>query len=170
MKFPSKQIILFFILLLPSLVFAEQNIAVIDVQGAVANSNYAKASLNKLQERETFKVNYSEYNTLGKEIQTLQEEGNTNGLTWSDDEKKKHQQVLREKISKFKRVSNKLESEKAAAERKILEDLSPKIDEILGAMIKEKKLDMLINSRAVYFKSPETDLTRELLERLNKAQ
>ena len=44
----------------------------------------------------------------------------------------------------------------------------PKIEEIVPKIIEEKKLGLLINARAAYFRTPDFDITQDLIDRLNK--
>ena len=68
----------------------------------------------------------------------------------------------------LKKIGNKLDSEKAAVENRIQKELTPKIEEIIPQIIKDKKLGLLVNARAAYFRTPEFDVTQELIDRLNQ--
>ncbi|MGH1486282.1 MAG: OmpH family outer membrane protein [Cellvibrionaceae bacterium] len=164
------QTTVFFTLLLPGIIFAQSNIAVIDIEAAAINSNYAKSSIAKLKDSETFKKNLEQYNLMGKEFQALQEEGKTNGLTWSDEQKKTHRKKLEIKVAELNKVGGRLDAEKAAVEARIQKELTPKIEEIVPKIIKEKQIGLLINARAAYFRTPDFDITKELINRLNKLQ
>ncbi len=160
--------IAFFILIFSGVVIAQQAIAVIDIERAAIQSNYAKSSIKKLQESDTFKKNLDLYKRLGGEFKALQNDGKTNGLTWSDEQKAAHTSKLEKKLAEINKVGGQLDSEKAAVERRIQKELTPKIEKIVPEIIKDKKLGLLLNSRAVYFRTPEYDITQELTDRLNK--
>lgn len=170
MKSGFKNIVVVLAFLLPGLVFAQQNqnIAVIDIEAAAINSDYAKSEIKKLRESKTFKANLTELERLKKEFNSLQEEAKANSLTWSDDQKKAHRKKLKEKVTEVNKVGGQLDAEKAAVDKRIQKELIPKIEEIVPKFIEEKKLGLLINARAAYYRTPDFDITQDLIDRLNK--
>ncbi len=161
--------IAFFIIVFSSMAVAQQAIAVIDIERAAIQSDYAKNSIKKLQDSDTFKQNLAVYKRLGGEFKAMQKDGQTNGLTWSDEQKAAHTSKLEKKLAEINKIGGQLDSEKAAVERRIQKELTPKIEKIVPEIIKDKKLGLLLNSRAVYFRTPEYDITQELIDRLNKS-
>lgn len=149
--------------------FAQANIAVIDIDGAVANSNYAKEARKKLENSESFQKKRARYSELGKELKTMEKNAQTNGLTWSDEEKRNHNKAAKEKLSEINKIGNQLDSEISQINKQMAKDLNPKIDEIVKSIIKEKQLGILLKAQTVHYATPQFDITKELLDRLNKS-
>ena len=154
--------------LLPGLALAQQKIAVINIEVAMLNSNYAKASIKVLKESAAYKAKLDEYGRLRKEFQSLNEEAKTNGLTWSDEQKLAHRKKVEAQVQVINKLGGELEAENVAVEKNIQKELTPKIEKIVSEIIKEKELGLLINARAAYFRTPDFDITKDLVERLNK--
>ena len=170
MKSWLQKTIFFLVLFLPPIVFAQSNIAIIDIEAAAINSNYAKQSIAELKESASFKKNFQQYNLMGKAFQALQEDGKTNSLTWSAEQKKSHQKKLEVKIAELNKIGGSLDKEKAAVEARIQKEFTPKIEAIVPKIIQEKQIGLLINARSVYFSTPDFDITKELVDRLNALQ
>jgi outer membrane protein len=164
-----KSIVVVLTISFSALSISQQNIAVVDIDGAVANSNYAKEAQKKLESSESFQKKRGRYNDLGKELQALKKDAQTNGLTWSDEQKRNHNNVAKGKLSEINTIGKQLESEISQINKKMAQELNPKIDEALNSIIKDKKLDLLLKARTVHYFSPQLDITKELLDRLNKA-
>jgi outer membrane protein len=160
-----------FILLLSftGVTFAQEKIAVIDLEAAAINSDYAKKAIEDLNKSATFKKNRDTHTAITKEIQDMQKDAQANGLTWSDEEKKIFNVKLEEKLKNLKKVRAQIDQERAAVEQQIQKELTPKIEKIIPEIIKEKNLGLLINARAAYFRTPDFDITKDLVDRLNKA-
>jgi len=148
---------------------AQQSIAVVDIEGAVANSNYAKEARKKLENSATFQKKRARYNALGKELKSMEKEAQTNGLTWSNEQKKSHNKTAQGKLAEINKIGNQLESEISQINKKMAKDLNPKIDEIIKSIIKEKQLGILLKAQTVHYATPQYDISKELLDRLNKA-
>jgi len=164
-----KLVVVIFAVSFSALSVSQQNIAVVDIDGAVANSNYAKEARKKLESSESFQKKRSRYSELGKELKLLEKDAQTNGLTWSDEQKRKHNSGAQEKLSEINKIGKQLESEVNQINKKMAQELNPKIDEIIKSIIKEKELGILLKAQSVHFATPQFDISKELLERLNKA-
>lgn len=164
-----KYSLLILLLTFSGLSAAQQNIAVIDIEAAMAKTNYAKAAFDKLQKDGEFNKNLEQYQKLGAEIKALREEARANGLTWSDEQKQAHRNKLREKAAELNAAGSRVEKQRNAVNDQVQKTLTPQVEKIVPELLKQKNIGLLINSRAVYFNAPGFDITQELLDRLNKA-
>lgn len=161
--------VLVLIALTPVLAHAQQNIAIIDIEGAALNSEYAKQQRKILEQNESFKQKRTQYSELGKNLQGMEQDAKTNGLTWSQEQKKAHNSEAKSKLNELNKLGQELDAEVKKMNATIAKELNPKIDAIVKAMLKEKNIGLLLKPNTVHFASPGFDLTPELLERLNKA-
>ncbi len=144
------------------------NIAVIDIEGAVAKSNYAQKARKDLENSKSFQDMRTRYNELGKQLEAMEKDAKANGLTWSKEQKESHNQSAKEKLLEIKKINRQLDSEVNEINKKMAQELNPRIDTIVNDIIKEKNIGLLLKAGAVHFATPGFDITEELLERLNK--
>jgi outer membrane protein len=160
--------LIFILFTFSSLALSQEKVAVVDIEAAAINSDFAKKAIKDLNNSATFKKNGETYNNINNEIKKMQDDAKANGLTWSDEDKKIYNVKLEEKIKNLKRARAQLDQEQANVEQGIQKELTPKIEKIIPEIIKEKNIGLLINARAAYFRTPEFDITKELIDRLNK--
>ncbi|MFT6917073.1 MAG: outer membrane protein [Motiliproteus sp.] len=154
------------LLLLPALVLAEGRIAVLDMDAALAASKQAQSLRAKLQQ---------EFVTEEAELRTLSEEGNAlkaklenEGSFMSDAERQKLSSLVQQKYKQFTSLGNQVKQATQVRERDFLQQLRPKIETIMKALVESEKLDMIVNKKGVVYVQPELDLTPRLVEELNK--
>jgi outer membrane protein len=146
---------------------AQQNVFVIDIEAGALRSDFAKDFLNKATSTENYKNGIAEYNKLRAEFKALQEDAKTNGLTWSDEQKNTFNGQIEQKLKAVNQLGGQLESARNSLQGRVIQELTPDIEAIVQALIEEKNVDVLMNSKAVYFQKPEFDMTAELTEKLN---
>ena len=74
---------------------------------------------------------------------------------------------IEQKLKAVNQLGGQLESAKNSLQGRVIQQLTPEIEKIVQAIIEEKNVDVLMNSKAVYFQKPEFDITAELTEKLN---
>jgi outer membrane protein len=146
---------------------AQQNIFVINMEAGALRSDFAKDFLEKATNTENYKNGIAEYNKLRGEFKALQDDAKTNGLTWSDEQKNTFNAQIEQKLKAVNQLGGQLESAKNSLQGRVIQELTPAIENIVQAIIEEKNVDVLMNSKAVYFQKPEFDITAELTEKLN---
>lgn len=167
----SRLINVFFIvvtLLFSTTALAKDVVAVVDIDGVVAASSYAKSMREQLENSQSFKQKKARYQALGEELKKLEADAKANGLTWSDDQKTKYNQTAQGKLAEINQIGKQLETEFGVVNQNLAKELTPIIDKIVNAIIKEKKIDVLLNARAVHYANPDNNISKELLDRLNK--
>ena len=150
-----------------SISIAQQNVFVVDIEAGALRSDFAKDFLNKATSTENYKNGVAEYNKLRGEFKALQDDAQTNGLTWSDEQKNTFNGELEQKLKEINQLGGQLESARSSLQGRVIQELTPDIEKIIQAIIEEKNVDILMNSKAVYFQKLEFDITAELTEKLN---
>ena len=149
-------------------VLAQDKVSVIDLNGALYSSDYAKSQLEALKNNAEYKSLTQQVKSLRETLNALQKEGQTKSLTWSDAQKKQQVQQMQAKVAELNQVGNQREKLKADAEKKINQEMGPRIEQVVNQILEEKGIGLLINSQAVYHRTPAFDITTEVIERLNK--
>lgn len=151
-------------------VSAQGNIGVIDLEGVLIASNYSRQQYQALQADAQYKKLAAEIKALKTELQALQKEGETNALTWSDEQKKSHIQKGQAKLEHYKRLGGQEAQVRNGLAARIEKELGPKIEKIVNGVIEEKKIGLLLKSQAVFFRTAEFDITEEVVKRLNDSK
>lgn len=162
--------IVFIFFCLPIASFAEQKIAVVNLERALKDSAYAKAQLERLQNDEAFKANLETYKKLGADFKKMQEDAKVNSVTWSEKQKLEFNKSLQEKVKEINTIGQQLEQQKMVAERDVQKVMMPFLQQALKSIIDEQQLDLLLKADALHFYKPSFDLTEELVSRLDKLQ
>ncbi|ODS23939.1 hypothetical protein AB835_06360 [Candidatus Endobugula sertula] len=148
--------------------FAVDKISVIDLNRVLGEADYSQEQYKKLQLSDAFKSSAKNISEQQKKLQGIQKEGKAKSLTWSEEQKQAHRQRMQRELNLFNQLGNQQEAMKRQVDADIEEVLLPKVKEIVNAIIKEKNIGLLLDSRAVYFGTPEFDITKEVITRLNK--
>ena len=156
------------LLLLSSAVFAEQKIAVINVEKALNSSAYAKTQFEQLQNSEAFKTNLETYDKLRKEFEEMQEDARVNSVTWSDQQKQEARKNLEDKVREIDAIGQQLDRQKMIVGRDVQKVMAPFFQEAIKAIISEQKLDLVLKDSATHFHQDSLDLTDELISYVDK--
>lgn len=167
MSFIVKSCLFFIVVSMSQLSIAQQNVFVIDIESGALSSDYAKNLLKKATDTENYKKGISAYNKLRAEFKGLQDDAQANGLTWSDAQKTTFNVKIENKLKEVNQLGGQLDSARNSLQSRIIQDLTPDIEKIIQEIIIEKKVDVLMNARAVYFQKPEFSITAELTKKLN---
>ena len=150
-----------------SVAAAAKEVAIVSFEAAIANSNYAKAQLKQLEETPSFKKQFQQYQQIKKELSEQREKIKANELVWSEADKQKHFKKMEDKLKELNHIGTGLDREKSVVDRRIQDKIEPKIKEIVPKLIKEHKIKVLLDSRAVHFVDKKYNITKELIDRLN---
>ncbi len=162
------KICLLFVVIMPSISFAQQNVFVVDIEAAALRSDYAKSFLKAATKSDNYAKGIAEYNKLRSEFKALEDDAKANGLTWSDEQKKTFNENFDKKVKQVNQLGSQLESARSSLQGRVIQQLTPDIENIVKDIIEEKKIDLLMNARAVFFQKPEFNITSELTKKLNE--
>lgn len=146
---------------------AQSKVAVLNLQAAIMSTEAAKSKVNALKTSSEYSKLQSSAESIRAEVQKMAEDAQKNGVTWSDEQKAEHQRKMNFKRSDFETTVKKLRSMEAQVGQEIQKTMGPKAKAALEALIKEQKLDLVLDSSAAYYVSPNSDLTATLIKRIN---
>ncbi len=156
----------FFTLAMATSVHASK-IAIVDMERALFQSDGAKASFKQVEEQ--FGDDLVKLKNLEEGITTAQEKLQKDGAIMSDEEQRKLRNGIKENQSEYQFYANKLQQAEGQWRQQFFRANLPRIQEILKKLIEEEKVDMVLNGQAVIHVTPELDLTKKLLLKLNEA-
>ena len=144
---------------------AAQSIAVLDYQMALLESEAAKRY--SVDAEKKFGSQLQRLQNLEAEAKRLQERMQRDGDKLAQSELEKIELEFRQKAREFQNQSRELNEAKAQSDRQMLEQLRPKLDSAVEAVIKAGNYDLVIDRAAVVDVKPNLDITRQVIERLN---
>lgn len=144
---------------------AEVNVAVVNIQRAIGESDEAKALLQQLEselapEQTTLK-------SLGTEITSLQEKFNKDSEVMSDAEKRRRQKEIEDKQIDYQFRVNKLQKTVQDRQQEILGQMEPKVNAVLKDLIDQQKYDVILARQGVIYADNRLDITAKVTELLN---
>lgn len=153
------------VMALASLPAAAQSIAVLDYQMALLESEAAKRY--SVDAEKKFGSQLQRLQNLEAEAKRLQERMQRDGEKLGQSELEKLELEFRQKAREFQSQSRELNEAKAQSDRQMLEQLKPKLDSAVEAVLKAGNYDLVIDRSAVVDVKPNLDITRQVIERLN---
>ena len=151
--------------------FAELKVAVVNAQRALFDSDRAKSYSKKMEK--DLGSDLENVKKIEKEIVKIQEQMKKDGDIMSDEQKREMKNKMDEKKQDYKFYASKLQKAKQQAEEEFLRENMPLLDKALKQIIDEEKYDLVLQqqpapSGAVIFAGEAVDVTKKLLEKLNK--
>ena len=104
-----------------------------------------------------------------KKTKSMEDRLAKDGAIMSDDEQRKLRNNVKEKQSEFQFHAGKLQQAEQQWREQFFRANMPRIQEILKKIVEEEKVDMVLNGQAVIHVTPDLDLTKKLLNKLNQA-
>ncbi|WP_444943812.1 OmpH family outer membrane protein [Microbulbifer sp. ZKSA006] len=149
---------------------AQTKVAVLNIQAAIMSTDAAKTKVNSLKTSSEYSKLQSSAESIRAELQKMAEDAQKNSVTWSDEQKSEYQRKMNFQRSDFETTAKKLRAMEAQVGQEIQSAMAPKAREALDALIKEQKLDVVLDSNTAYYVSPSVDLTKTLIDRMNAAK
>ncbi|MCZ6853809.1 MAG: OmpH family outer membrane protein [Gammaproteobacteria bacterium] len=145
---------------------AELNVAVLDTQRALIESEEAKILLKRAQEE--LQKEEDSVRSLGEEILALQEKLKTDGEVMSATEQRKMTKDIEDKQIDYQFLVNKLQKQVNDRRQELLAQMVPKIDKVLKDLIEIEGYDMIMERGNLRYVNSRHDITRKVTERLNE--
>ena len=167
MKYLVKIFVVTFFVLISSHTFAEQNIVVLDMKYVLNNSKAGKGAQNFL--KKTFTTNQKKFADMEKALKKEEVDLLAKRTILAKDEYQKKTDSLRKKVIDYQ-SQRRASLDKIATQRaKSKETLLKTVDPILETYIKENNISLVVDKRYTLGGFPENDITKIIVEKLNKA-
>lgn len=146
--------------------FAEMKIAVMNYQMALLESDAAKRY--SVDAEKKFGPQLNKLKALEGDAKKIQDRLMKDGEKMQQAERERLELEFKQKARDFQFQSKELNESKAAADRDMLKQLKPKLDQAVEEIIKKGNFDLVIESGAVVDVKPQFDITRQVIERMNQ--
>lgn len=145
--------------------FAELKIAVIDTQRALLESEEAKQMMQSAQD--ALKGDQAQLQTLGQQIQGLQEQFKKDAEVMSEGDRRARQKEIEDKQIEFDFLRNKLQKAVNDRRQELAQQMVPKLEGVLKDLTEQEKYDVILERNALLFADPKHDITKRVTEMLN---
>ncbi|MGI9279078.1 MAG: OmpH family outer membrane protein [Endozoicomonas sp.] len=156
----------FIALLLMSPLAQAQKIAVVDSEMAVLESDAAKKYAKEAEKLFAPKIKLLK--SLQDEIKGLEQKLQKDGPTLTDGQRENRQLEIKRKFEDLQLQDRQLRGEKARSDQAELGKMRPKLEKAIDEVSKEQNYDLVLERGAARFVKPELDITRKVIERMNK--
>lgn len=146
--------------------FAEMNIAVLNYQMALLESDAAKKYAVDAEKK--FGPQLTRLKTLESDAKNIQDRLMKEGDKLPQSERERLELEFKQKARDFQFQSKELNEAKAVADRDMLKQLKPKLDKAVEEVIKGGSYDLVLERGAVVDVKPQYDITRKVIERMNQ--
>ena len=146
--------------------FSDEKIVFLDIEFAVNNSNIGKKALNNLNE-----IRKNEINKLKKIEEELKvKDQNINNVKniISKDELDKKIKEFKKEIEKFNAKKNQIQKQFAKDKNNKLDELFKKINPLIIKYMDDNSIEMIIGKNNVYLAKSNLDITKDIIELINK--
>jgi len=140
--------------------FAEMKIAVLNYQMALLESDAAKKYAVDAEKK--FGPQLTKLKALETDAKTIQDKLVQGGDKVQTAERERMELEFKQKARDFQFQA------KAVADREMLKQLKPKLDQAVEEVIKKGAFDLVFERGAVIDVKPQYDITRQVIERMNQ--
>lgn len=148
--------------------FADMKIAVLNYQMALLESDAAKKYAVDAEKK--FGPQLTKLKALESSAKAIQDKLVSGGDKMAQADRDKLELDFKQKARDFQFQSKELNEAKAAADRDMLQQLKPKLDGAVEAVIKQGAFDLVLERGAVIDVKPQYDITRQVIERMNQSR
>ncbi len=164
-----KTIIAIAALTVPALSLAQGKIAVVDLQGAILQSDVAQEALEEVRSQASYSEDKAEFDRIQNELESLVEEFQKDAAVMSQEQQMAARKRLASKQADLEHVTGKLQQAEQEAGQAILRQMSAQVQEILRDLIQAEGIGLLLQREAVIHADPGYSITAKVTDRLNQA-
>jgi outer membrane protein len=153
---------------LPTLALAQGKIAVVNVQEAILQTDAAQKRLNAVRSTEDYKSDKAEFDRLKEEFDELVRKLQTDMAVMSQEQQIAARQKLTVKQGDLEHVTGKLQQAEQTAGQAILQEMSPKVQEVLRDLIATEGIGLLLQRNSVIHADAGYSITAKVTDKLNQ--
>ncbi len=168
MKKLMKGMVLSMALLAPSVhaAPAAMKLAVFDPQAALWNTEAAQKAL--MQFKSDIKVQTDRMDVLRKQLDQLSENLKANGSVMSKDQRDKIQAKGDQMYKEYQNLAAAVQEKNQKMQQTVIASMKPKLDSAVQSLIKSGGYDLIVDSHAALYVSPDLDITKQVIEKINQ--
>lgn len=156
------------VLVLPTLGMAQEKIAVVDLQEAILQTDLAQKRLADIRAQSDYKTDKAEFDRLKKEFDELVTKFQKDAAVMSQEQQAAARQKLSSKQADLEHVTGKLQQAEQGAGQALLQELAPRVQEVLREVISSEGIGLLLQRGAVIHADASYSITAKVTDLLNQ--
>jgi len=148
--------------------WAAGKIAVVDVQGAILQTDVAQKRLGEVRDKADYKKNKAEADRLKSEGEALFKTFKKDEAVMSLEQKSAAEKKLSGIQDDFRIVVEKMQQAEQSVARELLQNMAPKAQEVLREIIKAESIGLLLQGNAVIHAEDSYIVTSKVTDKLNQ--
>jgi outer membrane protein len=156
-------------LMFPALGWAQGKIAVVNVEQAILQTDYAQKRLGEERDRQEYKSDKEEFDRLKSEFDGLVAEFQKDAAVMSQEQQLAARKRLASKQADLEHVAGKLQQTEQEVGQALLEEMSPKVQEVLQELIATEGIGLLLQRGSVIHADSGYSITAKVTDKLNQA-
>lgn len=156
-------------LALPVAGWAQGKIAVVDLQEAILQTDQAQKRLNDVRNQDDYKADKAEFDRLKKEFDELVSKFQKDAAVMSQEQQVAARQKLASKQADLEHVTGKLQKTEQVAGQTLLQEMAPKVQEVLRELISSEGIGLLLQRASVIHADAGYSITAKVTDKLNQA-
>jgi outer membrane protein len=154
---------------LPTLGWAQGKIAVVDLQEAILQTDLAQKRLQQVREQDDYKSDKAEFDKLKNEFDGLVKDFQKDAAVMSQDQQLAARKKLASKQADLEHVTGKLQQAEQGAGQALLQEMAPKVQEVLREIIAAEGIGLLLQRASVIHADAGYSITAKVTDKLNQA-
>lgn len=151
-------------------VHAQGKTAVLNIQQAILLTEEAQSRLKDLRGQTSYKENKARLDELRKEHDDIIKKLQKDMAVMGEEEKLEQRRSIEEKRADIEHVMRKLQAAEQQLGQALVQELAPKLQQIVTDLLKTEGIGLLLNSEAVLHADNSYDITAKVTDRLNRAR
>lgn len=157
------------VLSLPTLGWAQGKIAVVDLQEAILQTDLAQKRLADVRNQDDYKADKAEFDRLKKEFDKIVKKFQKDSAVMSQDQQLEARKKLASKQADLEHVTGKLQKTEQTAGQALLQELAPKVQEVLRELISAEGIGLLLQRSSVIHADASYSITAKVTDKLNQS-
>jgi outer membrane protein len=153
---------------LPSLGWAQGKIAVVDLQEAILQTDQAQKRLADVRDQDDYKADKAEFDRLKKEFDELVKTFQKDSAVMSQEQQLAARKKLTSKQADLEHVTKKLQQAEQGAGQNLLQEMAPKVQEVLRELIAADGIGLLLQRTSVIHADAGYSITAKVTDKLNQ--
>lgn len=147
---------------------AELKIAVVEPLRAIAETNAAKKVF--MDAASETRADEDRLRKLDGELRACDEKLKKDGALMGTAEVTKLKSECEGKVIEGRRIQQMIQKVRTEREQAVLQTMSPKLQEAINQIVKERGLDLVLHGEAAVHVSPALDITKDVTAKMNAAK
>jgi len=155
---------------LPAMGWAQGKIAVVNLQEAILQTDVAQKRLAEVRNGADYKADKAEFDKLKKEFDELVKDFQKDAAVMSQEQQIAARQKLASKQSDLEHVTGKLQKAEQVAGQTLLQEMSPRVQEVLRELITTEGIGLLLQRSSVIHADAGYSITAKVTDKLNQTK